>query len=79
MLDKSFVGMVFDRQFLATLPSSVDPCGENGEFHSFVYDGPIFKERIAYEKGEIVLRDERFYYCDLIETNNSPGRMLNNV
>ncbi|MEE8470204.1 MAG: ATP-binding protein, partial [Dehalococcoidia bacterium] len=42
------------------------PCGENGEFHSFVYDGPIFRERIRHRKGEIVLRDNRFYYCDLI-------------
>ena len=65
-LEKSFIGRIFDRQFLSELPSGVDPCGENGEFHSFVYDGPIFQKEIAYEKGEIVLRDNRFYYCDLI-------------
>jgi uncharacterized protein (TIGR00290 family) len=65
-LDKSFAGRVFDEQFLSELPSGVDPCGENGEFHSFVYDGPIFKSEISYEKGEVVLRDNRFYYCDLI-------------
>ncbi|MBI1743433.1 hypothetical protein HYR54_10275 [Candidatus Acetothermia bacterium] len=53
-------------KFLSALPSSVDPCGENGEFHSFVFDGPIFQKPIQFEKGEIVLRDSRFYYCDLI-------------
>jgi uncharacterized protein (TIGR00290 family) len=65
VLDGSFAGRVFDRQFLADLPSSVDPSGENGEFHSFVYDGPIFRRKIRCEKGEVVLRDDRFYYCDL--------------
>jgi len=66
VLDKNFVGRVFDEQFLSELPSNVDPCGENGEFHSFVYDGPISQERILYTKGEIVLRENRFYYCDVI-------------
>jgi uncharacterized protein (TIGR00290 family) len=66
VLDKKFVGRVFDEQFLSELPSTVDPCGENGEFHSFVYDGPIFRERIAFTMGDIVLRDNRFYFCDLI-------------
>ena len=65
-LDKTFVGRPYDKQFLADLPSGVDPCGENGEFHSFVYDGPIFQEKIALTSGEIVLRDNRFYFCDLI-------------
>jgi diphthamide synthase (EF-2-diphthine--ammonia ligase) len=51
---------------LSDLPADVDPCGENGEFHSFVYDGPIFRERVLFTKGEIVLRDNRFYYCDLV-------------
>jgi uncharacterized protein (TIGR00290 family) len=67
-LGKDFVGREFDRQFLADLPFNVDPCGENGEFHSFVYDGPIFSERIFFTKGEIVLRENRFYYCDLVPT-----------
>ena len=66
-LDKSFAGRVFDKQFLSDLPGNVDPCGENGEFHSFVYDGPIFSIGIAFEKGRVVLRDNRFYYCDLIK------------
>ncbi|MBL7069386.1 MAG: diphthine--ammonia ligase [Candidatus Omnitrophica bacterium] len=71
-LDKSFVGRIFDRKFLSELPSGVDPCGENGEFHSFVYDGPIFQKEIAYKKGEVVLRDSRFYYCDLIPLQHAP-------
>ena len=66
VLDRGFVGRVFDEQFLSELPGTVDPCGENGELHSFVYDGPIFRERIAHRKGKVVLRDNRFYYCDLI-------------
>ncbi|NIS59889.1 MAG: diphthine--ammonia ligase [Proteobacteria bacterium] len=66
VLDKIFVGRVFDEQFLSELPPTVDPCGENGEFHSFVYEGPIFRKRISHEKGEVILRDNRFYYCDLI-------------
>ena len=65
-LDGRFVGRDFDQQFLSELPSTVDPCGENGEFHSFVYDGPIFPEGISYKKGEVVFRENRFYYCDLI-------------
>ncbi|MGO9480187.1 MAG: diphthine--ammonia ligase [Candidatus Kryptoniota bacterium] len=66
VLDKTFVGRQYDRQFLSELPSGIDPCGENGEFHSFAYDGPIFREKIAFTIGEIVLRDNRFYFCDLI-------------
>jgi len=65
-LDKTFVGRLFDRQLLSELPANVDPCGENGEFHSFVYDGPIFQKRVSYTKGEVALRDSRFWYCDLI-------------
>ncbi|MFC5624442.1 diphthine--ammonia ligase [Algoriphagus winogradskyi] len=55
-LDKSFVGRVIDEDFLKDLPSDVDPCGENGEFHTFVYDGPIFSKPIDFEVGEKVLR-----------------------
>ena len=42
-MDKSFVGRIIDEDFLNDLPANVDPCGENGEFHSFVFDGPIFQ------------------------------------
>ena len=66
VLDKTFIGKAFDESFLSKLPSTVDHCGENGEFHSFVYDGPIFREPILHTKGEVVLRENRFYYCDLI-------------
>ena len=65
-LGKEFVGQIFDEQFLSRLPSGIDPAGENGEFHSFVYAGPIFRNEVAFTKGEVVLRDERFYYCDLL-------------
>jgi uncharacterized protein (TIGR00290 family) len=66
ILDKIFVGRDFDERFLSELPSNVDPCGENGEFHSFVYDGPMFRKRIIHKKGKIILRENRFYYCDLM-------------
>jgi uncharacterized protein (TIGR00290 family) len=66
LLDGAFVGRDFDESFLAELPPTVDPCGENGEFHSFVYDGPLFRSRVIHEKGEVVLRESRFYYCDLV-------------
>jgi uncharacterized protein (TIGR00290 family) len=75
-LDGKFVGRPFDKQFLSDLPSSVDSCGENGEFHSFVYDGPIFKKEISYKKGEIVLRENRFYYCDLIPPHTKLSESL---
>ena len=70
VLDKTFIGKAFDESFLSKLPSTVDPCGENGEFHSFVYDGPIFREPILHTKGEVVLRENRFYYCDLTPLQN---------
>ena len=66
VLDKGFVGRIYDEQFLTELPPNVDPCGENGEFHSFVYEGPMFRKSLPYKLGKIVLRDERFYFCDLI-------------
>ncbi|MFC1986793.1 ATP-binding protein, partial [Chloroflexota bacterium] len=65
LLDKRFAGRTLDKEFLADLPLNVDPGGENGEFHSFVFDGPIFKKRIDHALGELVLRDS-FYYCDLL-------------
>lgn len=64
--DGKFAGRVYDEQLLSELPANVDPCGENGEFHSFVYDGPIFARPVLFERGEIVLRDSRFNFCDLI-------------
>ena len=55
-LDKSFVGRIIDSDFIADLPENVDVCGENGEFHTFTFDGPIFSTPIAFEIGEIVYR-----------------------
>ncbi len=68
-LDKSFCGRTYDEPFLADLPPGVDPCGENGEFHSFVYDGPIFRERVPVEIGDIIFRDKRYWFCDLLPKN----------
>jgi uncharacterized protein (TIGR00290 family) len=64
-LDPSFAGRVIDEQFLADLPSDVDPCGENGEFHTFVFDGPMFEDAVKFSFGEIVCRDS-FWFCDLV-------------
>jgi len=64
-LDAKFAGRVFDDALLEELPAGVDPCGENGEFHTCVVSGPLFAESIAVVTGERVLRDGRFQYCDL--------------
>ncbi len=56
LLGKEFVGRVIDQQFIDDLPTNVDVCGENGEFHTFVYDGPIFKKPVEFEIGEKVLK-----------------------
>jgi len=65
VLDKRFLGRQLDKEFINELTRDIDPSGENGEFHSFVYDGPIFKEKIGYKRGESVFRDS-FYFCDLV-------------
>lgn len=70
VLGKKFAGKDFDERFLSELPSNVDPCGEKGEFHSFVFDGPPFRWAVQYRQGRIVLRDKRFYYCDLLPVKN---------
>ncbi|HSZ70185.1 MAG TPA: ATP-binding protein [Solirubrobacteraceae bacterium] len=64
-LDASFAGRAYDEQLLSDLPASVDPCGENGEFHTFVHAGPIFAEPIACATGEVVERDG-FVFCDVV-------------
>ena len=63
-IDPSFCGRDFDEALLAELPASADPCGENGEFHTFVYDGPIFHHPLEVVKGDVVHRDG-FWFCDL--------------
>ncbi|WP_294296433.1 diphthine--ammonia ligase [uncultured Chryseobacterium sp.] len=82
-LDKSFAGRIIDQRFIEDLPENVDPCGENGEFHTFTFDGPIFKHPIGFDIGEIVKKtypkpkpadneengDYVFWFCDLIANN----------
>jgi uncharacterized protein (TIGR00290 family) len=60
-----FAGARFDHDFLDSLPGPVDPCGERGEFHTFVSSGPGFRRSVGHVVGERVLRDGRFMYCDL--------------
>ena len=63
-LDKSFAGKTIDEDFISSLPEDVDPCGENGEFHTFVYDGPNFAQQVEFSIGETILRDG-FWFRDL--------------
>jgi uncharacterized protein (TIGR00290 family) len=65
IVGSGFAGRLYDEEFLSELPSTIDPCGENGEFHSFVFDGPIFKRPIAVTVGKRVVRDGR-HYADLV-------------
>jgi len=81
LLGPEFAGRLVDHQFLEDLPDGVDPCGENGEFHTFVFDGPIFKKPVSFTRGEIVKQgytseestasetswDHEFWFCDLHE------------
>ena len=80
LLDVSFVGRELDEDFINDLPSNIDPCGENGEFHTFCFDGPIFAHPIKFTKGEKVYREYQspnqennlknnsmgFWFCDLL-------------
>jgi uncharacterized protein (TIGR00290 family) len=65
-IDREFAGREYDLDLIRDLPATADPCAENGEFHTFVYDGPIFSKPVAAKRGEKVLRENRFYYCDLV-------------
>jgi uncharacterized protein (TIGR00290 family) len=69
-LSPEFVSREFDEQLLSDLPSQIDPCGENGEFHSFVYAGPMFRRGLSIEVGEIVTRD-RFVFADVLPASTS--------
>ena len=71
VLSRDFAGREFDAALLADLPSGVDPCGENGEFHSFVYDGPMFQKPIPVTAGEILERDG-FVFADLLPRSALP-------
>jgi len=64
-LPATFAGRAVDGQLVRDLPEGIDPCGENGEFHSFVYAGPVFRWPLRISVGEVVLRDNR-YYADLL-------------
>ncbi len=64
-LDRSFAGREFDAGLLAALPARVDPCGENGEFHTFAFAGPMFRAPIAIAPGEVVERDG-FVFADFL-------------
>jgi uncharacterized protein (TIGR00290 family) len=64
-LDPSFAGRQLDASFFEDLPAGVDPCGENGEFHTFVFDGPIFRSPVRVRAGQVVERDS-FVFCDLL-------------
>lgn len=69
VLDRSFAGRLLDEAFFRDLPEHADPCGENGEFHTFVFDGPGFHRPIPVAVGEVVARDG-FFFCDLIPAEN---------
>lgn len=91
-LPREFAGREIDRDFLTDLPAGIDPCGENGEFHSFVFDGPIFSKPVSFTKGEIVYREYAapgnketatdtpppagFYFQELLPENESSGLNL---
>jgi uncharacterized protein (TIGR00290 family) len=64
-LDASFAGRELDASFFRDLPPGVDPCGENGEFHTYVFDGPVFRSPIPVQVGAVVERDS-FVFCDLM-------------
>ncbi len=67
-LNKTWAGRVIDKSFIKQLPSTVDPCGENGEFHSFCYDGPIFKKKIQFAIGEKIYKP-----LEIKSTNDNIG------
>jgi uncharacterized protein (TIGR00290 family) len=72
-LPAEFAGRKFDRQLLADLPEGIDPCGENGEFHTCVIAGPMFSRPLPVETGERVIRDG-YAYCDLVLTTGAGHR-----
>ncbi|RDI14566.1 diphthine--ammonia ligase [Flavobacterium sp. AG291] len=72
-LDSSFVGRLVDHDFINDLPENVDICGENGEFHTFCFDGPYFKQPVQFTKGEVIMKEyhtngfkSQLWFCDLL-------------
>jgi len=76
-LDASFAGREFNEQFLSDLPQNIDPCGERGEFHTFVFDGPMFTKPVPIEVGEITER-EGFVYADVLPSEDSAAARAGN-
>jgi|SRR5882724_2549675 len=68
---EEWAGRVFDRQFVKEIPAKVDPCGENGEFHTFVFRGPMFARALATRPGRL-WRDERWAYADILHSEGDP-------
>ncbi len=66
VLDKDFAGRIIDEKFISEYPAHADVCGENGEYHSFVYGGPVFSEEVPFLFGEKAERENGFYFCDLL-------------
>ncbi|HVZ97804.1 MAG TPA: diphthine--ammonia ligase [Chitinophagaceae bacterium] len=73
LLDKSFAGRTIDKSFIRDLPAGIDPCGENGEFHTFCFDGPVFKYPVKFSMGATVFKEYQndkvkngFWFCDLL-------------
>jgi diphthamide synthase (EF-2-diphthine--ammonia ligase) len=71
VLSAAFAGRAYDAALLAELPGDIDPCGERGEFHTFVSDGPGFRAPVPYDVGEVVMRGDRFAYCDLLPVDSA--------
>lgn len=67
-ISSDYAGRIFDEHLLEQLPAAIDPCGERGEFHTFVSSAPGFQSPVTYRVGETILRDDRFAYCDLLPT-----------
>jgi len=77
LLDRSFAGRIIDKDFISDLPAGIDPCGENGEFHTFCFDGSVFKHSIKFSIGETVFKEYKndgmksgFWFCDLLTEKN---------
>src|SRR5712692_1172564 len=71
----SFAGRLWDRSLLEELPATADPCGENGEFHTFVFEGPMFRNAVPVRTG-IITEREGFVFADLLPATEAPGRAL---
>jgi diphthamide synthase (EF-2-diphthine--ammonia ligase) len=73
-LPEDLLCRTYDKSFLSDLPVNVDPCGENGEFHTFVFAGPIFKAPLSVKSGEVI-RDGNLSFCDIITKDINPTKL----